>query len=124
MAARDGLARTVGTGLALAGGIPAVAGLVYFIALRVTGAPPWPPIGEVMVLPYLGDTLRLRALAVTPAMLACVLTAAVPFAITRCGLDRAQGWCSTHARPCRHPDPGLPAGPAVTESSRRAEPGK
>ena len=93
-AARDGFARTVGTGLVLAGTIPAVAGLVYFIALRVTGAPPWQPIGEVMVLPYLGDTLRLRALAVTPAMFACVLTAAVPFAITRCGLDRARAWCA------------------------------
>ena len=93
-AARDGFARTVGTGLALAGAIPADAGLVYFVALRVTGVPPRPLIGEVMVLPYLGDTLRLRALAVTPAMFACVLTAAVPFAITRCGLDRARTWCA------------------------------
>jgi hypothetical protein len=93
IAARQGFARVTGLGLALAGAIPAVAGLLYFVVLLLTGASPWQPIGEVMVLPYLGNTLRLRALAATPAMFACVLTAAVPVAITRCGIDRARVWC-------------------------------
>jgi hypothetical protein len=38
-------------------------------------------IGTVLNLPYGGPVLRLRALTATPAMFACLLTAAVPFAI-------------------------------------------
>jgi hypothetical protein len=93
IAARQGFARITGMGLALAGAIPAAAGLLYFVILLVTGAPPWSPIGEVMVLPYLGNTLRLRALTATPSMLACVLTAAVPFAIMLCR-EGVRRWCA------------------------------
>jgi hypothetical protein len=35
----------------------------------------------VMALPYIGDTVRVRALTASEAMLACVLAAAVPFAM-------------------------------------------
>lgn len=38
-------------------------------------------MGTVLNLPYAGPVLRLRALTATPAMLACLLTIAVPFAI-------------------------------------------
>lgn len=40
-----------------------------------------PAMGAVMKLPYAGPVLRLHALTATPAMLACLLTIAVPFAI-------------------------------------------
>ena len=40
-----------------------------------------PAMGAVMNLPYAGAILRLRALTATPAMLACLLTIATPFAI-------------------------------------------
>ena len=38
-------------------------------------------MGEVMMLPYVGAVLRLRALTASEAMFACLLTAAVPFAV-------------------------------------------
>jgi hypothetical protein len=50
-------------------------------------------MGEFMQLPYVGETLRLRAMTASEAMLACVLTAAVPFAIALCAADRARPWC-------------------------------
>lgn len=92
IAATRGFATTVGMGLAGGGGLLSLIGLL-FVALQLIGAAPWPPMGEVMQLPYLGDTLRLRALTASEAMLACVLTAAVPFAITACSSPRARSWC-------------------------------
>ena len=38
-------------------------------------------LAESMTMPYAGDVVRLRALTASPAMLACALTVAVPFAI-------------------------------------------
>ena len=96
MAARHGMARTIGKGLAFGGAILSVAGLLFVIRQTI-GASPWPPMGEVMALPYIGDTLRLRALTASEAMLACVLTAAIPFAIAMCTRDRIRGWCATGA---------------------------
>ena len=96
MAARHGMARTIGKGLALGGAILSLAGLVFVIRQTI-GASPWPPMGEVMALPYLGDTLRLRALTASEAMLACVLTAAIPFAIAMCTRDRIRAWCAAGA---------------------------
>jgi hypothetical protein len=92
IAAREGFARTIGKGLALAGAIPAVAGLLFVLAYSL-GAGAWPPMGELMQLPYIGNTLRLRAYTATPAMLACVLTAALPLAITFCR-ERRRAWCA------------------------------
>lgn len=93
MAARHGMARTIGKGLALGGAILSVAGLAFVIR-QLSGAAPWPPMGDVMQLPYIGEALRLRALTASEAMLACVLTAAVPFAIALCAADRIRTWCA------------------------------
>ena len=91
IAARRRLANSIGKGLALGGAILAAAGLVV-VALHVIGVAPPPLVGEVMSLPYIGATLRLRALTATPAMFACLLTAAMPFAITFCR-ERIRAWC-------------------------------
>jgi len=93
IAARHRLANTVGKGLALGGAILASAGLVV-IALHLIGVAPPPLFGEVMPLPYIGATLRLRSLTVTFAMFACVLTAAAPLAIALCLSDRVRAWCA------------------------------
>jgi hypothetical protein len=93
IAARRGLATTIGKGLALGGAILAAAGLVV-VALHLVGVAPPPLVGEVMPLPYIGATLRLRSLTVTFAMFACVLTAAAPFAIALCAPDRVRAWCA------------------------------
>jgi len=91
-ATRHGFVKTIGRGLALSGTILAIAGLL-FVILQLIGGPPWYPMGEVMQLPYLGDTLRLRALTASEAMFACVLTASAPFAIALCS-DRMRQWCA------------------------------
>jgi hypothetical protein len=91
LAARRGLARRIGGGLAIGGGLLSIAGLLVIAAERI-GAVSWPLVGEVMTLPYLGDTVRLRALTDTEAMFACVLTASIPFAIERWQSDRARAW--------------------------------
>ena len=93
MAARHGMSRDVGKGLALGGAILSVAGLAFVIR-QLFGAAPWPPMGEVMPLPYIGDTLRLRAMTASEAMLACVLTASIPFAIALCTANRIRTWCA------------------------------
>ena len=89
MATRQGLATTIGKGLAIGAAALSIVGL---IVLMFSGAA-WPLIGEVMQMPYIGATLRLRALTATPAMFACVLTAAVPFAIVLCR-QRQRAWCA------------------------------
>ena len=93
LAVREGFARTIGKGLALGGSLLAIAGLVV-VVIGWWGTPPWPPMGEVMALPYVGEVLRLRAMTASEAMLACVLTAAAPFAITLCASGRARPWCA------------------------------
>ena len=93
IAAREGVARTIGAGLAIGGGLLSLIGLL-FVTLQLSGAAPWPAMGEVMQLPYLGATLRLRALTTSEAMLACLLTAAVPFAITVCRSHRSRIACA------------------------------
>jgi hypothetical protein len=93
IAARRGWRTPIGKGLALGGAILASAGLVV-VALHLIGVAPPPLFGEVMPLPYIGATLRLRSLTVTFAMFACVLTAAAPFAIARCAQDRVRAWCA------------------------------
>ena len=90
--ARRGLAALVGTGLALGGAVLSYVGLL-FVAVTLIGARPWPLMGEVMTLPYVGHVLRVRALTASEAMLASVLTVAVPFAITSCTSLRSRGWC-------------------------------
>ncbi len=93
IAVRLQFARAVGTNLAFGAAVLSALGL-SFVVLLMTGAwPPAPPMGEFMQLPYIGDTLRLRALTVTPAMFACLLTAAIPFAIAFCG-ERDRKWCA------------------------------
>lgn len=91
IAARQGFARAVGRGLAIGGAILSVAGLI-FLGLQLVGAARVAAMGEVMPLPYIGNALRLRALTASEAMLACVLTAAVPFAIVSWRTDRKPPW--------------------------------
>ena len=92
IAVQQGFARTIAIGLAFGAAMLSVLGLAVLTLQRITGAE-WTMIGEVMQLPYIGGTLRLRALTATPAMLACVLTAAAPFAIALCR-ERARHWCA------------------------------
>jgi hypothetical protein len=80
MAVRQGLARTVATGLGLSGTVLAATGLVavaayYLAGVRATAMTP------VMTLPYVGETLRLRALTASEAMLACILAMSLPFVL-------------------------------------------
>lgn len=91
-----GFARTIGDCLAIGGALLSIAGLVFIVAQRI-GAASWPLMGEVMSLPYLGATGRLRALTDSEAMLACVLTAAIPFAIERWRSGRAGIWSALTA---------------------------
>ena len=89
IAARSGLAKTIAAGLALAGALLSIAGLFFFALSAILG-PSWPRMGEVMMLPYVGAVLRLRALTASEAMFACLLTAAVPFAVA--SADRHRRW--------------------------------
>ena len=98
VATSRGFAKTIGAGMAIGGAILSAAGLL-FVVMRAAIGITWTPIGEVMQLPYLGDTLRLRGLTFTPAMLACVLTATVPFAIVMCA-PRARRWCLAASSMC------------------------
>jgi hypothetical protein len=91
IATERGFARTIGAGLTLGGTWLSLAGLIFIAAQRISAAS-WPLMGEVMSLPYLGNTVRLRALTDSEAMLACVLTASIPFAIDRWRTDRARIW--------------------------------
>ena len=81
----------IGIGLAIGGMFLSITGL-FFVARQLIGSAPFPPMGEVMTLPYLGNVLRLRAFTASEAMLACLLTAAVPFAIWWCQRDRGGYW--------------------------------
>ena len=94
IATRHGFARTIARGLAIGAAFLSIAGLI-FVALQWSGeVPPVPRMGEFMQLPYLGETLRLRALTASEAMFACLLTATAPFAIMLCTSDRVRTWCA------------------------------
>jgi hypothetical protein len=80
VAVHRGYTATVMTGLAASGLGPALVGVV-FAAAYVFRPFEARLIGDVTSMPYVGPVLRLRALTATPAMLGCVLTMAVPFAI-------------------------------------------
>ena len=97
IAAREGFARAVGKGLALGAGVLSIAGLIFIVLHRSGMMAPAPGMGEFMQLPYLGETLRLRAMTASEAMFACLLTAAVPFAIAMCTANRIRAWCAACA---------------------------
>ncbi len=80
LAVRQGLTPTIGTGLALSGGALAVLGLVAG-AVRMTTGIGITALTPLTALPYIGDTVRLRALAASEAMFACVLAVSLPFAL-------------------------------------------
>lgn len=78
-AVAQGLSRTVTFGLALTGLVPAAIGAVYLGAHALAGVPMPAAVGQVMAIPYFGSVLRLSGLTATPAMLACTITASLPF---------------------------------------------
>ena len=80
LAVRQGLTGTVASGLALSGGVLASLGVIAISVQAIVGAGAF-AIGRVMTLPYFGDTLRLRALTASEAMLACVLAMSAPFVL-------------------------------------------
>ena len=93
LAVRQGLATTVATGLASSGAVLAAVGVIALIIQAVFGVGT-DRIGPVMTLPYLGPTLRLNALTMSPAMLACVLAVSVPFVMLHpeIAASRARSW--------------------------------
>ena len=93
LAVRQGLATTVATGLASSGAVLAVVGVIALVIQAVFGVGT-SRIGPVMTLPYLGPTLRLTALTVSPAMFACVLAVSVPFVMLHPAIaaSRARSW--------------------------------
>jgi hypothetical protein len=93
VAVRQGLATTIATGLALSGAILAVAGVIGLAIQAIFGVGT-PRIGPVMTLPYIGDTLRLRALTASESMFACLLAVSVPFLLLHPATvaSRARSW--------------------------------
>lgn len=93
LAVRQGLAPTVAAGLALSGAVLAVAGVVALAIQAMFGVGD-DRIGPVMLLPYLGPTLRLRALTASAAMFACVLAVSMPFVMLHpvIAASRARSW--------------------------------
>jgi O-antigen ligase len=85
LAVRHGLAHTVGTGLALSGGLLATLGVAATALLMVSGIR-IEAIGRIAILPYLGETLRVQALAATESMLACALAMSAPFVLLHPGI--------------------------------------
>ena len=95
LAVRQGLASTIATGLAASGAILAVFGVIALLIQAVFGVGS-PRIGPVMTLPYIGDTLRLRAFTASESMFACVLAVSVPFLILHPAIaaSRARSWAA------------------------------
>ena len=93
IASRQGLASTIGSGLALSGGLLAAFGVIALGVQAIFGVGS-PRIGPVMTLPYIGDTLRLRALTTSEAMFACVLAVSLPFVLLHPAIvaSRARSW--------------------------------
>ena len=90
LATRQGLATTVATGLALSGAWLAVLGLGAVLLYYATGARVT-AITPIMTLPYIGDTLRVRALTASEAMFACVLAVAMPFLLLHPAMAASRG---------------------------------
>ncbi len=80
LAVRRGFGSSARVGLATMGAAPAIPSLLV-AALFLFQRLDIPMVGEVMTLPYTGDVLRLRGFTASPAMFACLLTMALPFAI-------------------------------------------
>lgn len=80
LAVRQAMAHTIGTGLALGGGVLALLSVAATALLMVSGLR-IDAIGRIAILPYLGETLRVRALTASEAMLACVLAMSAPFVL-------------------------------------------
>jgi O-antigen ligase len=80
IAAAQGLAGTIGSGLALGGSVLAVIALAA-AAIQMTTGYYFPTITPVMTLPYVGEIVRMQALTTTPAMFACLLAVSIPFAM-------------------------------------------
>jgi O-antigen ligase len=101
LATRQGLAATVATGLALSGALLAALGLAAVLLYYLTGAT-ITAISPVMSLPYLGDTLRLRAFTASEAMFACVLAVAVPFLLLHPSIaaSRTRSWVAGISTAC------------------------
>lgn len=93
LAVRQGLSVVVGTGLASSGAVLAVFGVIAIAVQAIAGVGS-PRIGPVMTLPYIGETLRLRALTASEAMFACVLAVSVPFVMLHPAIaaSRARSW--------------------------------
>jgi O-antigen ligase len=80
LAVRHGLAHTVGTGIALSGGLLAALGVGATILLLISGIR-IEAVGRNVILPYLGETLRVSALTASYSMLACALAMSAPFVL-------------------------------------------
>ena len=80
LAVAQRLSGTVGTGLALSGGVLAVIALIA-AAIQILSPLSFPAITPVMTLPYVGEIVRMQALTATPAMFACLLAVSIPFAM-------------------------------------------
>ena len=93
LAVHQGLAPTVATGLASSGAVLAVFGVIALAVQAIFGVGT-PRIGPLMTLPYIGETLRLRALTASEAMFACVLAVSVPFVALHPAIaaSRARSW--------------------------------
>jgi hypothetical protein len=90
-AVRQGFATTLGRGLAIGGALLSVIGIV-FVVTQAIGGSSWPAIGDRMVLPYVGNVLRLRAFTTSQAMFSCLLAATIPFAIHWWRLASRREW--------------------------------
>jgi O-antigen ligase len=80
IAVRQGYAPTVATGLALSGGLLAITGLIAGAVRMITGYGTT-ALTPLTSLPYIGDTVRIRALTASESMFACLLAVAMPFAL-------------------------------------------
>ncbi len=80
LAVRQGYAATVATGLALSGGLLAITGLIAGAVRMFTGYGTT-ALTPLTALPYIGDTIRIRALTASESMFACLLAVSVPFAL-------------------------------------------
>jgi len=81
IAVRQGLAGSIASGLALSGAVLATIGLAG-AALKAIFDIDSAALLSVMSLPYIGETVRLRALTASEAMFACVLAMSAPFIVS------------------------------------------
>lgn len=80
IAVRQGFSTTIATGLALSGLVLAAMGLAAGVVRMTTGYGVT-ALTPLTSLPYIGETVRIRALAASEAMFACLLAVSVPFAL-------------------------------------------